>query len=204
MGRTIEEIAAKMDALGLWEGVAQCNWALCPRGTVFPYFCTAIAESAGPARIRFMMVEGWQTFHDFVRTRIDVNFGFYSTPMEIPHFELVFVSGGEVRLFRHDPCFMLRLATDGIVGFSDRPLTLCGEFGTGLLVLTMLGLIALIVLACCKVSFPSWLWAVCGLVALNAITLLFLSLQGSYMNRMYDELKNRPLYIVAEELNMDK
>ena len=99
---------------------------------------------------------------------------------------------------------MLRLATDGIVGFSDRPLTLCGEFGTGLLVLTMLGLIALIVLACCKVSFPSWLWAVCGLVALNAITLLFLSLQGSYMNRMYDELKNRPLYIVAEELNMDK
>ena len=67
MGRTIEEIAAKMDALGLWEGVAQCNWALCPRGTVFPYFCTAIAESAGPARIRFMMVEGWQTFHDFVR-----------------------------------------------------------------------------------------------------------------------------------------
>jgi len=99
---------------------------------------------------------------------------------------------------------MLRLATDGIVGFSDRPLTLCGEFGTGLLVLTMLGLIALIVLACCKVSFPSWLWAVCGLVALNAVTLLFLSLQGSYMNRMYDELKNRPLYIVAEELNMDK
>ncbi|MBQ1818243.1 MAG: glycosyltransferase family 2 protein [Clostridia bacterium] len=99
---------------------------------------------------------------------------------------------------------MLRLATDGIVGFSDRPLTLCGEFGTGLLVLMMLGLIALIVLACCKVSFPSWLWAVCGLVALNAVTLLFLSLQGSYMNRMYDELKNRPLYIVAEELNMDK
>ncbi len=99
---------------------------------------------------------------------------------------------------------MLRLATDGIVGFSDRPLTLCGEFGTGLLVLTVLGLIALIVLACCRVSFPSWLWAVCGLVALNAITLLFLSLQGSYMNRMYDELKNRPLYIVAEELNMDK
>jgi dolichol-phosphate mannosyltransferase len=99
---------------------------------------------------------------------------------------------------------MLRLATDGIVGFSDRPLTLCGEFGTGLLVLTVLGLIALIVLACCRVSFPSWLWAVCGLVALNAITLLFLSLQCSYMNRMYDELKNRPLYIVAEELNMDK
>ncbi len=97
---------------------------------------------------------------------------------------------------------MLRLASDGIVGFSDRPLTLCGEFGIGLLVLTFLGLAALIVLACCKVAFPAWLWAVCGLVALNAITLLFMSLQGMYMNRMYDELKDRPLYIVAEDINL--
>lgn len=99
---------------------------------------------------------------------------------------------------------MLRLASDGIVGFSDRPLTLCGEFGTGLLVLDFLGLIALIVLACCKVPFPAWLWALVGMVALNGITLLFMSLQGMYLNRMYDELKARPLYIVAEELNMEK
>ena len=99
---------------------------------------------------------------------------------------------------------MLRLAMDGIVGFSDRPLTLCGEFGTGLLFLDFLGLVTLIVLACCKVSFPSWLWALVGMVALNGVTLLFMSVQGMYLNRMYDELKNRPLYIVAEELNMDK
>lgn len=112
MRRTIEEIAAKMDALGLWEGVAQCNWALCPRGTVFPYFCTAIAESAGPARIRFMMVEGWQTFHDFIRTRVDPSFGFYSSPMEISHFELVFPREGAPVLFRHDPCYLPRIAND--------------------------------------------------------------------------------------------
>ncbi|MBR3460787.1 MAG: glycosyltransferase family 2 protein [Clostridia bacterium] len=99
---------------------------------------------------------------------------------------------------------MLRLASDGIVGFSDRPLTLCGEFGGFLLGITGLGLIALIVLACCGIAFPSWLWALCGLVGLNAITLLFMSLQGMYLNRMYDELKDRPLYIVAEDLNMDK
>lgn len=97
---------------------------------------------------------------------------------------------------------MLRLASDGIVGFSDRPLTLCGEFGVGLLVLTALGLIALIVLACCGVSFPAWLWALCGVVCLNAVTLLFMSVQGMYLNRMYDELKDRPLYIVAEDINL--
>ena len=99
---------------------------------------------------------------------------------------------------------MIRLAMDGIVGFSDRPLTLCAEFGTGLLVLDLLGLIALIVLACCKVQFPAWLWALVGMVCLNGVTLLFMGMQGMYLNRMYDELKDRPLYIVAEELNMDR
>ena len=109
---TIEDIGAKMDALGVWETVAPYNWVVCPRGTVFPYFCCVMKGDGNPVNVRFMMVEGWQSFHDFVRTRIDPNFGFYSTPMEIPHFELVFVSGGAVRLFRHDPCFMPRLATD--------------------------------------------------------------------------------------------
>ena len=120
MERTIEDIGAKMDALGVWEAVAPYNWAVCPKGTVFPYFCCVMKGDGNPVNVRFMMVEGWQSFHDFVRTRIDPNFGFYSTPMEIPHFELVFVSGGTVRLFRHDPCFMPRLATDAERAFCSK------------------------------------------------------------------------------------
>lgn len=98
---------------------------------------------------------------------------------------------------------MLRLASDGIVNFSDRPLTLCGALGVFLMALTFLGLIALIVLACCKVRFPAWLWALCGGVFLQGAIFIALWVQGLYMNRMYDELKDRPLYIVAEELNME-
>ncbi len=97
---------------------------------------------------------------------------------------------------------MLRLASDGIIGFSDRPLTLCGEFGIGLFVLDVLGLIALIVLACCNVAFPSWLWALCGVVGIQAAALLFMAMQGMYLNRIYDEVKARPLYIVAEDINL--
>lgn len=97
---------------------------------------------------------------------------------------------------------MMRLAMDGIIGFSDRPLTLCGGAGIAVGMLSGLGLIALIILACCGVPFPAWLWAVDGIVLLQALTFLFLSVQGAYMNRMYDELKARPLYIVAEELNL--
>ncbi len=112
MERTIEEIGRKMDGLGLWETIAPYNWAVCPRGSVFPYFCTAMPEKGTPVKVRFFMIEGWQTLHDFVRTRADPSFGFYSTPMEMSHFELVVVQSGECRLFRHDPCYLPRLADE--------------------------------------------------------------------------------------------
>ena len=110
MSGTVEEIAAKMDGLGLWDAFPPCHWAICPSGSVFPYFCAVLKGERAPVKVRFLLVEGWQTFHDFVRTRIDRNFGFYLTPMEMPHFELVILSTGEMKLFRHDPCFMPREA----------------------------------------------------------------------------------------------
>ena len=97
---------------------------------------------------------------------------------------------------------MLRLASDGITGFSDKPLTLPGEVGVGLCVLSGVGLIALIVCACTSGVAP-WLWAVDGIVLVQGLTLCFMGLQGMYLGRIYDEAKARPLYIVAEKLNCE-
>ncbi len=97
---------------------------------------------------------------------------------------------------------MLRLASDGITGFSDKPLTLPMNFGIGLCALAGLGLIALIVCAC-TCGVPAWLWAVDGVVLVQGGTLFFMGLQGMYLGRMYDEMKGRPLYIVSEKLNLD-
>ncbi len=112
MDFTAEEIGKKMDELGIWNPVSAYNWAVCPKGVVFPYFCTAILERGTAVKVRYLMIEGWQTFHDFVRTRADPSFGFYSTPMEMAHFELVIMHSGEMRLFRHDPCYLPRLANE--------------------------------------------------------------------------------------------
>ena len=98
---------------------------------------------------------------------------------------------------------MLRLAFDGILGFSDRPLTLVGYLGAAVCALGVLGLIALIVCAA-TVGCAPWLWAVCGLVLLNGATMAAMGIQGAYMNRIYDEVKGRPLYILAETLNTEK
>ena len=105
MSRTPEEIGARMDALGLWDLMEPCNFAVRPRGTVFPYFCTVL-RGEKPIKVRLLMLEGWQTLHDYVRTRLDRNFGFYSTPIELPHLELVVLESGEARLFRHDTGYM--------------------------------------------------------------------------------------------------
>ncbi len=98
---------------------------------------------------------------------------------------------------------MLRLASDGITGFSDKPLTLPLGFGIGLCAIAGLGLVALIVLAC-TTGVAGWLWAADGIVLVQGVTLCFMGLQGMYLGRIYDEAKARPLYIVAERLNCGK
>ena len=98
----IETIGAKLDALNLWKDMTPYNFAVKPRGTVFPYFCTVLTEEKTPVKARLLMLEGWQTMHDFVRTRIDPNFGFYSSPIEIPHFEMIVLTSGDLSVFRDD------------------------------------------------------------------------------------------------------
>ena len=98
---------------------------------------------------------------------------------------------------------MLRLAFDGILGFSYKPMSLALYAGAALGVTGMLGLIALIIIAATIGSTP-WLWAVDGLVLINALTLAAIGVQGAYLNRIYDEVRGRPLYIAAETINLDR
>ena len=96
---------------------------------------------------------------------------------------------------------MLKLAMDGMLGFSYTPLTLAGYMGAAVTALSLLGFIAVLVCALTVGAAP-WLWGLCGIVLLNGITLTALGIEGAYMNRMYDELKGRPLYIVKESMNI--
>ncbi len=98
---------------------------------------------------------------------------------------------------------MLRLAFDGILGFSYKPMSLALYAGIALGVLSVLGLIALIIIAATLGCAP-WLWAVDGLVLINALTLVAIGIQGAYLNRIYDEVRDRPLYIAAETINIDR
>ncbi len=98
---------------------------------------------------------------------------------------------------------MLRLAFDGILGFSYKPMSLALYAGAALGATGMLGLIALIIIAA-TIGCAPWLWAVDALVLINALTLAAIGVQGAYLNRIYDEVRGRPLYIAAETINLDR
>ena len=97
---------------------------------------------------------------------------------------------------------MLKLALDGITGFSTKPLTMPLILGGAVTGLALLGFLAVLICAC-TVGAEPWLWALCGVVLLQGVILLFMGVQGAYMGRIFEESKKRPLYIVAEKLNAE-
>ena len=97
---------------------------------------------------------------------------------------------------------MLKLAIDGITGFSTKPLTMPLFFGGATVGLSLLGFLAVLISAC-TVGAAAWLWGLCGVVMLQGIVLLFLGIQGAYLGRVFEEAKGRPLYIVSERLNTE-
>lgn len=98
---------------------------------------------------------------------------------------------------------MLKLAFDGIAGFSAAPLTLAWWLGLGLLGLCGLALIALIV-AVCITPISGWWFAYVGLVGVGALVLIAQGIQGAYLARAMDEVRGRPLYIVAKKIGFEE
>ena len=109
---SVEDIGRKIAALDLWRVVAPFNWAIKPRGVAFPYFCSCQCGEQLPLKARLYLFEGWNTFHDYVQLRVDGNFGYCSSTVEMPHFELVFLADGNLKAFRHETGFVPREPDD--------------------------------------------------------------------------------------------
>jgi dolichol-phosphate mannosyltransferase len=92
---------------------------------------------------------------------------------------------------------MLKLAADGVMSFSDKPLKL--PLWVGLFWLGLGALVAFILLILAIAGRPGGLWWMASLMAvLGGSVLTSLGIMGAYLARIYDEAKDRPLYIVAE------
>ena len=99
---------------------------------------------------------------------------------------------------------MLKLAQDGILSFSTKPLKLVGALGL------LSVIISVIILIYSLLSFafnwnsltPGWTSLMCTMTFLGGVILISLWMIGEYIARIYDETKQRPQYIVDKTINI--
>jgi dolichol-phosphate mannosyltransferase len=101
---------------------------------------------------------------------------------------------------------MIRFALDGITAFSYLPLQLATYFGFITAAISLLFLIVVVILRLTGSgnSFYGQASSLVSVLFLGSVQLIFLGIIGEYLGRIYDEVKRRPLYIVAEELGFDE
>lgn len=98
----------------------------------------------------------------------------------------------------------LRIAFNGIVGFSIRPLQVATILG-GIIALAafLLGFWILIEKMILQAELtPGLTWTIVLITFLSGVQLLSLGIMGEYVGRIYEEVKQRPLYIVEKTENL--
>ena len=92
-----------------------------------------------------------------------------------------------------------KLAFTGVTAFTNAPLRLWSGVG----VLIALGAIALgfwfiVEYFVYGNNVPGWATLVCGLMFFSGVQLLSIGILGEYVGRIFDEVKQRPVYILGE------
>ena len=94
---------------------------------------------------------------------------------------------------------LFKYAIDGIISFTQAPLSIASFFG---FFMTFCSFLALIFIIVRKLVFgdpvAGWASTICVIIFIGGIQLCVLGIIGQYIAKMYLETKNRPHYIIAE------
>lgn len=94
---------------------------------------------------------------------------------------------------------LLRVAMDGIVSFSLRPLQLATWLGFAAAVLAVFyGIYVVLHWIITRDSIEGWSSLMVVMLLLGGTQLVTLGLIGEYIGRTYDEVRGRPLYVVSD------
>lgn len=94
---------------------------------------------------------------------------------------------------------MLKLSSDGIFSFSTIPLKIAVYIGLILGFLSILGIIYSVYTRLFTANWiPGWTLMFTAILLIAAVQFLILGIVGSYIGRIYNEVKKRPLYFIDE------
>lgn len=93
---------------------------------------------------------------------------------------------------------MLRLALDAITGFSVKPLRLASYLGLLTSALSVVMIIYTLIAWFVHETIVGWTSIAAIVLAIGSVQLLVLGVLGEYVGRLYMEVKQRPLFAVAQ------
>lgn len=98
---------------------------------------------------------------------------------------------------------MLKLASDGIISFSTKPLKIVGAFGLVSIAISAFIMIYAIISFVFKLNnlAPGWTSLMVAITFFAGVQLLSIWIMSEYIARIYDESKNRPQYIIEKKIN---
>lgn len=97
------------------------------------------------------------------------------------------------------------LALTGVTAFTTLPLRIWGAIGAAISLISVLyaAYVALETIIIGK-EVPGWPTLTVGLMFFSGVQLLSIGILGEYLGRVYDEVKQRPLYLIAEDTDNGK
>ena len=98
---------------------------------------------------------------------------------------------------------LINLALDAIVSQSNRPLKLSIKFGFVLSALSFPYLCWLVIIKLLFEVPMGWTSLMTAIIFIGGLIFADLGLIGLYIGKIYDEVKNRPLFIVADEVGLE-
>lgn len=100
---------------------------------------------------------------------------------------------------------MIKLASDGIISFSSKPLKIVGGIGILTILISIILLLYSIVSYIFKLNnlTPGWTSIMVAITFFSGVQLLSIWIMAEYIARIYDESKQRPQYIIDKKINID-
>ena len=121
--------------------------------------------------------------------------GFKSTSIPIEH------SSREEGKSSYSISRLLKLAFNVIISFSDKPLRLFINFGLGISILSfILGVYYLYLAITHRITQPGFSSLILSIWFLSGIIISCIGIVGVYLGKTFDQTKNRPTFIIDEEL----
>ncbi|WP_017151894.1 glycosyltransferase family 2 protein [Bacillus bingmayongensis] len=100
---------------------------------------------------------------------------------------------------------MIKFASDGIIAFSTKPLRMVMTLGLISVLISIAVLIYSVIVKIIGQDIQTgWASLMVAITFFSGMQLLGLGIVGQYVARIYDESKNRPIYVVKETVNIEE